>query len=63
MASPLFRLRVVSFVVFLSLFLKELGLFLASSLWFLFIVSPLPYRFVLTLLALSALRVQYDQSR
>ena len=63
MASRLFRLRIVSFVGFLSLFLKELGLFLASSLWFLFIVSSLPYRFVLTLLALSALRVQYDQSR
>ena len=48
MVSPLLILRVVSFVVFLSLFRKELGLFLASSLWFLFIGSPLPYRFVVT---------------
>ena len=41
-------LRVASFVVFLSLFRKESGLFLASSLWFLFTVSPLLYRFVVT---------------
>ena len=40
-AWPLFCLRVVSFVVFLSLFLKEFCRFLASSLWFLFVVSPL----------------------
>ena len=46
----LFSLKVVSFVVFLSVFLKELGLFPASWLWFLFVLSPLPYRFVVTLL-------------
>ena len=48
MASPLFSLMDVSFVVFLSFFLKELGPFPASWLWFLFVVSPLPYRFVVT---------------
>ena len=48
MASPIFSLRVVSFVVFLSLFLKEFRLVLASSAGFLFTVSPLPHRFVVT---------------
>ena len=40
--------KTMSPVKFLSLFLKKLGLFLPSSLWFHFIVSPLPYRFVVT---------------
>ena len=47
-ALPLFSLRVVFFMVFISLFLKEVELFLASLLWFLFVVSPLPSRFVVT---------------
>ena len=47
-SSPLLSLVVVSFVMFLPLFLEELGLFLAASLCFLCTVSPLPYRFVVT---------------